>query len=464
MDVKFEKTSDVRGLIEVSITEADYTAQVDKKLKEIGKTHVVPGFRKGHINIVELRKRFGRNVKSDVINEVVFHAVMDYIRENNLRILGHPMPADVADIDLKQTDYTFKYDVALWPSLDIALDKSVTLPYYKIEVTDEMVDDNDKQLRERFATQGPGEEADERAIIKGSIMELGADGAVRTDEDAVQVIAGIVAPFMFKDKEQAEKFMGKHVGDKVSFNPYAAFGGDASELASTLGIDREKAPEMKADFEMAISEIIVATPAKLDQEFFDNVFGPDKVHNEEEYRATLRNGITQSFVPSSLQLFTRDAHNYLVEKYGDMKLDDELLKRWLVAQNDDATMEKIEGEYDNILPGIKWEIISSEVADKLGVKVEEADLQARANFIASEQLQRYGMYNMDEETIADFGKRILSDKESRRRIAEDVEDIKMFATMRDAITLDEKTVTLDEFRKIANPQESGEEQETSEEK
>lgn len=451
MDIKFEKTGDARGIIEVNITEADYAAKVDQKLKEIGKTHVVPGFRKGHISLPELRKRFGRSVKSDAINDTVFNAVYEYIQKNKIRVLGQPLPAEVKEIDLNQPDYTFKYDVALWPELDIVLDKNVKLPFYNIEVTDEMVADQDKSLRERFGAQGPGEEVDERALVKGVLMELNADGTVRTDEDAVQVTAGIVAPFLFKNKEQAEKFMGKHLNDKVVFNPFIAADGNEAELASMLNIDKEKAAEMKADFELAISEIIVLKPAELGQDFYDDVFGKDKIHTEEEYKNAVRSMIANSLMPNSIQLFNRDAHDYLLKEYGDMKLDEELLKRWILSQDKELTAEKLNEDYEHMVPGFKWEIISDEVAEKLGVKVEEADLQARASFIARQQLQQYGMYNMDEDTINDYGKRILADKNFRRQIANEVEDLKMFGMLRDAITLEEKTVSLEEFSKLANP-------------
>ena len=64
MEIKFEKTGEACGQITVSVNEADYEAKVTEKLKEIGKKHVIPGFRKGHISLPELRKRFGREVKS----------------------------------------------------------------------------------------------------------------------------------------------------------------------------------------------------------------------------------------------------------------------------------------------------------------------------------------------------------------------------------------------------------------
>ena len=452
MEIKFEKTGEACGQITVSVNEADYEAKVTEKLKEIGKKHVIPGFRKGHISLPELRKRFGREVKSESINDVVISAVFDYIRDNNLKVLGQPLPAEATEIDLKQTEYTFKYELALWPELNMVLDKTVTLPFYKIEVNQEMMDEQDKNLRERFGAQVPGEEVDAKAVVKGSIMELNEDGTVKTTEDAIQVVAGIVAPFLFKGKEEADKFLGKHVGDKIAFNPSKAADGQVAEIASMLNIDKEKAAEVKADFEFVISEIIVLKPAEHDQDFFDDVFGKDKVHNEEEYNEALRNMIAASLAPNSFQMFNRDAHDWLVKTYGDMKLDNGLLKRWILLQDKNATAEQLDQDFDKMLPGIKWEIISGEVAEKLGVKVEEADLLARASFIARQQMQQYGMYNMDEETVTDMGKRILADKNYRRHIAEEVEELKTFDALRNAITLDEKTVTLDEFRKLANPE------------
>lgn len=449
MDIKFEKTGEARGVITVSVTEADYADKVTEKLKEIGRNHTVPGFRKGHISLPQLRQRFGREVKSDAINDTVINAVFDYIEKENLKILGQPMPASSVEIDTKATDYTFNYDVALWPEIDIKLDKDVKLPFYTIAVSDEMYDEQDKSLRERFGAQVPGEEVDDKAVIKGSIMELNEDGTVKETEDAIQVVAGIVAPFLFKDKDEAAKFIGHKVGDKVVFNPYKAAEGSVPELASMLNIDKEKAGEVKADFEFVISEIIVLRLAEHGQDFYDDVFGKDKVHSEEEYKAAVRNMIAAQLAPNSFQMFNRDVHDYLMKTYGDFTVDAELLKRWLVRTNKDLTAEAVEADFEHMLPGIKWEIISGDVTEKLGVKVTEELLQQRANSVARQQLQQYGMYNMDDETVADMGKRILADRDIRRQIAQQCEEIAMFDAIRQAVTIEEKSVSLDEFRKLA---------------
>lgn len=220
MEITMQKTDAVSGLLTVKVEENDYKQKVTEELKRIGRTHQIPGFRKGHISVADLQRRFGRQVTSDMINQVVYEGVMKYIEENKLNVLGQPMPVEVKELDLKnQKDFTFEYELALAPELDVKLDKDEHIPYYDIEVADSMIDEQDKAFRKRFGAQVPGEEFEQDALVKGALMELNADGTIREDGEAIQVTSAIVAPFYFKDKEEAAKFEGKKVGDKVVFNP-----------------------------------------------------------------------------------------------------------------------------------------------------------------------------------------------------------------------------------------------------
>ena len=453
MKITFEKIDDCNGKLIVNVEEADYAAKVNEELKKIGKTHNIPGFRKGHISVAQLRSRFGKQVKSDVLNHEVYEAAVKYIVDNKINILGQPIPEDVKEINLDDKDYTFVYDLGFAPDFTVELDKNVTLPYYQIEVTDKMMEEQDKSLRERFGAQVPGEEIDEKAVVKGTIMELNPDGTVKETEDAVQVINGIVAPFYFKSKDEEQKFIGKKINDKVVFNPYASCEGNAAELASMLNIDKEKAEDYKGDFEMAISEIIVVKLAEHNQEFFDSVFGRDKVHNEEEYNDALKAMIAGSFRSNTDYFFNVEARKYFLDKYADqIKLPAEFLKRWLKMNNPEAAADTDwDKEFEQMIPQIKWQLISDRIAEQLGVKVEEEDLLARARFIAQQQFAQYGIYNMDEETLNDTAKRILSDKNYRRRIAEEVGELKLFAFIREAVNIDNKNVSMEEFVKMVNP-------------
>lgn len=451
MNITTANLDEVSMRLTVNVEESDYKTKVVDELKKIGRTHSIPGFRKGHISIQDLQRRFGRQVTSDVINNEVYEAVVKYITDNKLHVLGQPLPVEVKELDLKnQKDFTFEYDLALAPALDIKFDKEVKMPYYEIEVSDKMVEEQDANLRKRFGTQQPGEEFESDALVKGALMELNPDGTVKEGDDAIQVVEGIVAPMYFTDKAEAEKFTGAKVGDKVVFNPRKASGDNVTELASMLNIDKTRAANVNADFEMAISEIIVVRLAELGEEYYTNVFGKDKVHDENEYKQAVKQMIAADLASNSELAFRFTVKNELMKKYGDMKLPDELLKKWLVSRNEELSKENIDEHYSSISQDIKWQLIREEVAEKLGVKITEEDLLAHAKNIAARQFAQYGMTNMADEIIEKYAKNILEDNNHREKLIEQVSDIKLDAAVSNAVTLDKKTVTLDEFKEIAS--------------
>lgn len=452
MQVTLEKTSGLEGLIKVEVAENDYLPKVNKELKEIGRTRQIPGFRPGHISLEQLRRRFGKEVKSHVLNEEVFNAVINYLRENKVDILGEPLPVKVEEINLDDKDYNFAYEVALAPEVNIELNKDMHVPYYNIEVSQEMVDQQDTALRERFGAQVPGETVEGKALVKGAIMQLDAEGNVRSDEDAIQVVDGIVAPMFFKGETEAAKFEGKKVGDKVVFNPWDTCNGNPAELASMLHTDKEKVADLHDNFEMAISEIIVVKPAEHNEDFYKEVFAGSTVTDEETYFAELRKMIAGQLQPNSDMMFNRDVQDELVKKFGGFDLPSGVLKKWLVARNEGLTEENVETEYEKMVPGIKWELIQGTIARKQEIKVTEEDVLNFAKGLAFQQFAQYGMTNMDDETLTSYAKRILENKDYGRRIREDVANRKLFNVIKVLVTLDEKTVSLDEFKKLANPE------------
>lgn len=449
MNVSMEKTDAVSARLTVKVEENDYKQRVAEDLKKIGRTHQIPGFRKGHISLPDLQRRFGRQVTSDVINQVVYEAVMNYIKDNNLNVLGQPLPVEVKELDFKNDkEFTFEYDLALAPELDVKLDKDEHITYYNIEVSQEMMDEQDKALRKRFGSQEPGEEFEPDALVKGSMMQLNEDGTIKEGDDAIQAVSTIVAPFYFKDKDEAAKFEGKKVGDKVVFNPRKACGGDIAELASMLNIDRNRTAEVQGDFELAISEIIVVRLAEHNEDFYKQVFGGE-VKTEEEYNAAVKSMIARELAGNSEMLFRADARKYFLGKYGEMQLPAELLKKWLMSREESYNPENIDEAYVRMEDDLKWQLIRENIAEKLNIKIEDNDLMEMAKSIAARQLAQYGMTNMDDETITGFAKNILNDKDFRPRLVEQVGDIKLYDGIKAAVTLDEKNVTLDEVKEIA---------------
>lgn len=456
MNVTSTPTSEVSQRLTVKVEESDYKTKVNEELKKIGRTHQIPGFRKGHVSLRDLERRFGKQVASDIINREVYQAVIKYIDDNKLEVLGQPLPVEVVELDFnKQKDYTFEYDVAIAPALDVEVDKNIHVPYYEIQVSDEMIDEQDQSFRKRFGAQVPGEEFEKDALVKGSIMQLNEDGTVKEGDDAIQVVAGILAPMYFTDKEEAAKFEGKKVNDKVVFNPRKATGDNITELASMFNIDKNRVAEIQGEFEMSISEIIVVKPAELGEEFYINVFGKNEegqpnVNDEAAYRNAVRDLIANELKGNSDMIFRFSARKVYMEKYGNMTLPKDLLKRWLMTRDEGINEENVDERYEHMENDLKWQLIFDRVAQKLDVKVEKDDLLEFAKGLAARQFAQYGMTNMDDDVVTKYAENILADKNYAPRIHEQVGEIKTYNALKNAITVDTESVSLEQFREIAS--------------
>ncbi|MDE6527048.1 MAG: hypothetical protein K2L75_07295, partial [Muribaculaceae bacterium] len=213
--------------------------------------------------------------------------------------------------------------------------------------------------------------------------------------------------------------------------------------------DRDKTESARGNFEITITEFIVNKPAELGEEFYNKVFGADNVHNEEEYRKAISEMIARALQPNSNQLFTRNTEDYLMETYGaGMALPEAFLRKFMLRTNSEIKEEDIDGIVKRNIPAIKWEIIENKAAETLGVKVEEDDVKAAARAYGMEQLQQYGMAHMADQMLDYFTENMLKDEKQRRQLVHMAFNNKLFAAIHAAVKLDEKTVSLDEFRTI----------------
>lgn len=440
MNVNLEKINDTAGKLIVNVEDTDYKQKVADELKKIGRTHTLPGFRKGAVPKSILERRFGKEVTSDVINREVYDAVVKYLTDNKVDILGEPIPADVKELDLdNQKDYTFEYEIGFAPKLEIKLDKDVTLPYYRIEVTNEMIEEQDRAISARFGSQEQLQAYADRALVKGTLKELGKE------EGAIVVENAILGPWTFKNKDQEAKFNDVKPGDTVVFNPYEATEGNVAELSSLLNVSREQAEETKGDFELTIAEITGIKPAEHNEEFFKQAFGADCT-TEEQYQEQIKKMIESQLLPNSAALFERQTRANLLETYGNFELPAEFLKKWFVRRNEGLTEENVNEEYEKAVPSIKWELISGQISRQLDVKVTEDDLLKYATHLAARQFAQYGMTNIDEDMLSGYAKNMINDKNSRRYIIEAVTNANLFEAIGNAVTIEDHTVSLDQFK------------------
>lgn len=446
MNVNYAKLDNVNGEVTVTIEEKDYADKVKKQLKEIGKNRPEPGFRPGHTPEGLLRKKYGTAVKYDIINQEVGEAVYNYLRDNNIRVLGNPVPVKDEQFNIEDADFTFRFKVGIAPEIDTHLNKDLHVPYYNIKVSDKMIDDESNALRRRMGKQVPGEQVEDNALVKGVLTELNEDGTVK---EGGLVVENIVAPSYFKDKDQAALFECKKVGDEVVFNPSKTFDHSEVELASLLNIDRAETTAHHGDFRMEIKEIIVVKPAELDQEYFDMLFGKDKVHNEEEYRKAVKENIAARLKNDSFYRFTLDAKDAILKAVGDVELPDEVLKQYLIQANDGLDAARMEEVYPTeIRPTLVWQLVRDAIAEQLQIRVEEEDLLNLARQIARQELAKYGMTNLPDDMLDKYAHDIMNDKKFHENLWQNALENKLFRGIQATVTEDDKDVTVEEFNEL----------------
>lgn len=446
MNVTLDRIDNVNGVITLSIEEKDYQEKVKKELKQIGMKHPLPGFRPGHVPASLLQKKYGKDVLVEVVNREIYDNLVNYIQENKLNILGEPIISNAEEVNFDtMKDFSFKFEVGFAPEVSLKLDNTVTVPYYNIEVDQKMVDQQNEMLCKRFGKQVKGEQVDATALVKGSMVELDENGAVK--ENGLNVESTIVAPQYFKSEDEKAKFADKKLGDEIVFNPWATCEGNLGELSSMMNVDREQA-DIKSDFKLTVNEILVNQPAELNQELFDAVFGKDSCKNEEEYFAKLKEMIAGQLVNDSNFRFTVDAEKVLREQVGTLELPTEFLKKWLVRQDNKYTAENIDEEFTKMVPQLEWQLIKEQAAKQLDVKVNDDDLLADAKRIAYQQFAQYGMTNIPEDMIEKYAKDILENKEYRSQIVQQSVDNKLYAEIKNAVKLDEKTVNVEDFNAL----------------
>lgn len=446
MNVNYTKLDNVRGEITVTLEEKDYADKVKKQLKEISKNRPEPGFRPGHVPAGLLQKKYGIPVKYDIVNKEVGDAVYNYIRDEKIHVIGNPIPVKDEDFNIENKDFTFKFKVGIAPEINPHVDKKLKVPYYTIKVDDEMIDKQDESLRQRFGKQVPGEEVEPNALVKGVITELNHDGTVK--EGGILVEQGIVGPAYFKSEDQKKLFEGKKVGESVVFNPAATCENSETELSSMLQIDKNEVKNHLGDFRFDIKEVIVLRPAEHNQEFFDGVFGKDKVHNEEEYRKALSEILANQLKADSNYRFSLDARDAILKAVGEIELPDEILKDYLIQVNESLNDENIEEEYKTIRPQLIWELVRDVIAEKFGVQIKQEDLLNTARIIARQQFAQYGMTAVPDDVLDKYANDILKDKKSSEQIYNQTTDSKIFGAIHDNVKLDEKDVTVDEFNAL----------------
>ena len=371
MQVTLNKKDETLASLTISLNEADYKANVDTTVKSHSKKANIKGFRAGKVPASVIMRMMGESIVADEVMKVLSQSVGKYIQDNDLKLLGDPLPSEEDKkkvIDWKtQKDFEFTYDLGLIPDFKFDLSK-LKVKKYTVELEDKTFEDTKENIiKQNSATNNP-EEAGEDDFISGDLVQV--DGEHKSFG---MIELSKVAPL------QRKKLIGAKKDDEVVFDLKKAFAKNKAELKTVTGLEQEEAEKLEGEFKITVKHIVRYERPEMNQEFFDKILGEEgKASTEEEFDVELRKLLEVNFGRDAELYVGRDLQTELIES---TKIDfsADFFKRWLIEANQGKiTEENLADNFDAYTRELKWNLIQNEIARANEIKVEDTEVKQLA--------------------------------------------------------------------------------------
>ncbi len=447
MNISQENIDKLNAVLNIKIEQADYEERVNNVLKDYRRKARVDGFRPGKVPMGIIRKMYYKPVLVDEVNKLVSESLFSYLQDNNVKILGEPLPHkdDERRVDFENDkEFELKFDLGLAPELNLEVTGKDKVPYYKIKVDKKQQDKYADSLLQRYGEFKAVEKAGNDELIKGLLVKVDKEG--QEVENGIRVEDISMSLDVMKDDDQKILFSGAKGGDEVVFDVKKAFPND-TELASLLKVDKSEIPLLEGTFKCTIGEVLKFEKAVVGQELFDKVYGEGEVTSEEDFMKRITEEIAQNYERESEHRFMVDTRETMIKK-AKIDLPVEFLKRWMVETNKNITEEQINVDFEKYEDDFRWQLIKEHLLKQQEITVSEQEALETAKAIALNQYMQYGLSNVPDDYLENYAKEMMAKPEESRKIFEKKGEEKLIAYIKSTAKIDDKEVSSEKFRKL----------------
>src|SRR6476469_2823993 len=139
--------------LNITINKEDYLPTFEKSLKEYSKKANIPGFRKGMVPAGLIKKRYGNSLFTDEVLRSIDRELVKYLEAEKINIFAQPLPDEInlRQLDVNSpSDYHFSFEIGLKPEFELPALSSLHTARYKVQVTDEMINNEIARLQNRY--------------------------------------------------------------------------------------------------------------------------------------------------------------------------------------------------------------------------------------------------------------------------------------------------------------------------
>ncbi len=254
MDVTVESTGTLERRMRVELPIAPIEQQVDSRLKSVGLTAKIKGFRPGKVPAKVVRQRYGKQVREEVLSEVLQKSYSEAVNQQQLSPAGGPRIETEAE-DGKTFAFTATFEIM--PEVVLKNLEKIRIEIPEVTINDDDIDDMLTNLRKQKATwetvERKSADGDRVTIdFTGKLKGVAFEGGAGKD---YPVILG--AGQMLPDFEKG--LLGAKAGDETTFKVKFPKDYHAEDLAGK-----------KADFAITVHRVEAEILPELDDEFAES--------------------------------------------------------------------------------------------------------------------------------------------------------------------------------------------------
>ncbi len=416
MQVSMEKTGDLERRMTVQVPADDIDAQVSGRLNELRREVRLKGFRPGKVPINVIRQRYGKQIREEVLNQVMQKSLEEAISEQDMRVAGVTRVEPSPESDEGGFEFTAHLEVfPEIPTLDID-DMEIMRP--EAEVSEEDVDDMIETLREQRRewndAERPAAEGDR--IRLAYVAELDGERVPESGQHEIAPTLGALESF----PQLEEVLAGVSAGDEKSV-----------ELTFPENYRYESLAGKTAQVNLEIRKVETSSVPEIDDEFAA-AFGVEE--GVDKLREDVRRNLERELRHAVTTRMKKSVTDGLLKRYGDLPLPASSIRE--EARQMQSQMQQQMGEQGNA-PGVEAFTEAAERRLRLGLLLGEF---ARQNDLAvdADRIQA------KLEEIADTYEQpaqVMEIYRSDQRLMDQVENMVLEEQVIDAITERAKAVS-----------------------
>ncbi len=443
-----ENIGQLNDKITVTVHKEDYYPAFEKSVKQYSKNANIPGFRKGMVPSGMIRKMYGPSIFNDEVLRAVEKELMGYLQKENPDIFAQPLPmpneGTVPDMN-NPGDLAFHFEIGLKPDYQVADLAAAKLTFYKVKVTDEMVDEEIRRIQMKGGKMSEPEIIDnDENVLNVVFRESDADGNVIeggiTKENSL-LLRYFSAPLQ-------DQLRGKKKGDHIVFQLAQSFSGEMMDtVLQDLGLAKDDAEATQKYFRLDIEKIGFVEKRELNEEFFNEVYPGKAIATEDEFRKQLAEEIQQYWNGQSRNQLHDQIYHFLLDETA-MEFPADFLKRWLRQGGEEPkTEEQAEAEYPSFSNSLKWTLLSDRLVRENNLQVSQEEVK---DFMRADIMRYFGQMQLGGDTawIDSYVDRMMQDEKqvesSYRRLVTD----KLFTWTETKVNPAEQEVTPEELTKM----------------